>query len=616
MANVGELVIQLSANVARLQKDMAKSTRLVEGAGKKMQSTISSVKTAFAALGVGVSAAAFGSFVKNTADAADQLGKLSQKVGVSVEQLSALQYAGKLSDVSMDQLGTGLRMLSKNLYDTQAGTGEAKDAFAAMGISVQDASGRLKSSDAVLREVADRFAAMEDGAGKTALVMRIFGESGAHLIPLLNQGSRGLDEMTGEAERLGVVISTKTSKAAEKFNDDLTRLNSQLEGMRLSVGGPLIESLGNLTEELIEGQKAAGGFWAAIQNLGTINPFKDTGANLAAINAELAQLKGNSLSAVLASDGTMDPTARIRRLETQRSYLLAQQRSQALAGTAGQILDPRDAMARQSTKVAAPAMANRTQAAAAAAAAKDAERAARAARDKERAEAITHGDEMVDLYESHLMDQYRDAVRHGDEMVDLFERNRQDEIDIAIRTGDDMVARWNQNQDELANTGRRAAEEMKAAFEGFGRDTSRTFAETLTSGENMFDGLRDAGRMFFTELIERILYTQAIAPALDWASAAFDGFITGGGKAFGGAVNPGMAYPVGENGMEMFVPNVPGDIVPMGAGGGVTLVQTNYIDSRSDLQSVMGAVKMAGDRAKSDIMRSMQRNGAFAKATA
>ena len=62
---------------------------------------------------------------------------------------------------------------------------------------------------------------MEDGAGKTALAIKLFGKSGADLIPLLNQGRAGIKELTDEAAKLGIVISTETAAKAEQFNDTL-----------------------------------------------------------------------------------------------------------------------------------------------------------------------------------------------------------------------------------------------------------------------------------------------------------------------------------------------------------------------------------------------------------
>jgi hypothetical protein len=137
-----------------------------------------------------------------------------------------------------------LQQLSKNM---EAGS----EGLAALGISATDASGNLRSTNDVMMEVAQAFAGMEDGAGKTAIAMNIFGRAGANLIPLLNSGRTGLAQMAGEAENLGVVISGDAAKAAEQFNDNLTRLQTAAEGLAQQIIAPLLPSLIDLTNRLL-----------------------------------------------------------------------------------------------------------------------------------------------------------------------------------------------------------------------------------------------------------------------------------------------------------------------------------------------------------------------------
>ena len=165
-------------------------------------------------------------------DRADEMSKAAQKFGVPVDQLSALKYAADLAGVSFDSLGTGLRKLAQNMSDTAGGaTSQASRAFEALGISTTDASGNLKTTSQVswrsIRQVSRR---LEDGAGKTALAMALFGRSGSDLIPLLNQGGAELAKMTDEAEKLGFVFDQNTASAAERTNDAFKKLGLIFEG--------------------------------------------------------------------------------------------------------------------------------------------------------------------------------------------------------------------------------------------------------------------------------------------------------------------------------------------------------------------------------------------------
>jgi hypothetical protein len=259
---IGALAVRIGGDASGLISELAKSKTAL---GKFGAAAVSTAKNAAQITGaVAAAGAAIFAFTKNAADTLDQLGKMSQRVGVSVESLSALKHAAKLSDVSIEDLGTGLKKLARNMSDTQAGTGDARQAFAALGLSVIDSSGKLKGTDAMLAQVAEKFAGMEDGAGKTALAMRIFGKAGADLIPLLNQGKAGLAEASAEAERLGLVFSTQAAKDAEVFNDNLTRLSGAVEGVSIWLAGPLVKALGEASSAMLAAHRESEGFFGAL----------------------------------------------------------------------------------------------------------------------------------------------------------------------------------------------------------------------------------------------------------------------------------------------------------------------------------------------------------------
>ena len=206
---------------------------------------------------VGLSAAAAGAAtalgiaVKRSLDHADALGKAAQKAGVSVQALSRLEYAARLSDVSMEGLTGSLTKLGKAMVDaTTDKTGAASIAFKALGIDVRDASGNIRDSNAVFLDIADRFGRMEDGATKSTLAMQLFGKAGAELIPLLNSGRDGLKQMADEADRVGFTLKTSTTDAAQAVNDSFTRLGLAFEGVSNRVTEAALPSLKNLTDTL------------------------------------------------------------------------------------------------------------------------------------------------------------------------------------------------------------------------------------------------------------------------------------------------------------------------------------------------------------------------------
>jgi hypothetical protein len=250
---IGALRVVLGADTAALDKGLKDAQASLSRFAGSMKNVGLVMAGAFAGVAGGVAAA-----VKSSLNEADKLGKMAQSVGVPVEELSKLKYAADLSDISLESLGTSMVRLNKSMSEVAGGAkGPASEAFRALGISVRNTDGTMKTSSQIMSEVADKFAGYSDGANKTALAVALFGRAGAAMIPMLNGGSAALEEAKREAEQLGIVIDSKTSKAAEDFNDNLTRLGKVATGVTTQFAAHLAPSLSQISTEMVKVAKDA-----------------------------------------------------------------------------------------------------------------------------------------------------------------------------------------------------------------------------------------------------------------------------------------------------------------------------------------------------------------------
>jgi hypothetical protein len=216
--------VEYSADTSKYESAMAQ----MEAVSSR---TLDFIKDNWLGLGtaIGLAHKMMGDF-SEALDTADQLNKLSQSTGIATEELSAYKYASELAGVSLEDTARSVKILSEHMVEAAGGSQDAQKVFELLGITVKDQTGHLQSADAVLKEVADRFSRMPDGVTKAALAVELFGKRGTAMIPLLNQGAEGLDKMRGEAERLGLIVSGDTAKAAEALNDNLNRLGKTIKG--------------------------------------------------------------------------------------------------------------------------------------------------------------------------------------------------------------------------------------------------------------------------------------------------------------------------------------------------------------------------------------------------
>jgi lambda family phage tail tape measure protein len=226
-----------------------------------------SVNGVFAALGVAASAAGFTALVKSSIDAADALNKLSQRVGITVESLSTLVPAAKISGLSAEEFEVGLKKLATTMFEAATGSADAARRFEALGVAIRDQDGALRATDQVLLDLADRFKAMPDGATKSALAVDLFGRSGTRLIPLLNQGRDGIKALTDEMAALGVQISSETAAQAEAFNDTLEKLKRATTSIGNQIIASLLPAMNEMANSMVESAKQGGTLRAVLDGI-------------------------------------------------------------------------------------------------------------------------------------------------------------------------------------------------------------------------------------------------------------------------------------------------------------------------------------------------------------
>lgn len=254
--SLGKVSVVVEAAMAGFESDMGRAARIaekdmrkVEREAKRMEAQVKRYATAAGVAIAGAMTAAAVAIGK-TIDQFDAMGKAASRMGITVEALSRLEYAARLSDVSTETLSTSLRRLGQVQIEVARGSKEQASLFRQLGVAAVNSAGGLRDADVVLRELADRFATMPDSAEKTALAVKLFGRSGAELIPLLNLGAKGLEEYARRSDEVGYTLDSKTTDAAQRFNDKMSEVRMAVEGMWRQAMPPLIDKLDDMADTL------------------------------------------------------------------------------------------------------------------------------------------------------------------------------------------------------------------------------------------------------------------------------------------------------------------------------------------------------------------------------
>jgi hypothetical protein len=185
--------------------------------------------------------AGYVSSIRQTADAS---GKLAARLGMSVESLQGLQLAAQMAGVS--DLTPVLQKMSITLGQAASGAKPAMEALAGIGLSIDDLAGM--SPDEQFQAIAAAINAIPDPAARAAAAVRIFGEQGVALLPLMAQN---LEEVQARMEQLGAVLSADQTEAIEGMNDALTMVQATFQGIKGQVVGNLAPVVTALAEEFL-----------------------------------------------------------------------------------------------------------------------------------------------------------------------------------------------------------------------------------------------------------------------------------------------------------------------------------------------------------------------------
>lgn len=148
MADLGSLVVKLSAETSEFRADLGRTARLLDRHANDMKTSLQRVssiaQTTFAVAIGATSVAALRDFVSHTLEAAAALQGLSEQTGASTTALSGFTPVATISGTAIEAIGANLAKLSKGLAGVDDETAGATKALQFLGIRAKDASGNLR----------------------------------------------------------------------------------------------------------------------------------------------------------------------------------------------------------------------------------------------------------------------------------------------------------------------------------------------------------------------------------------------------------------------------------------------------------------------------------------
>lgn len=315
MSNLGDVVNGLTSKLGIQLPGSIKSSMNAMGS---LDAQSLALAGGFAAVAAAIVKAekAMISMTKESATFADNIITLSMQTGQSTQQLQEFAYASELIDVSVDTLQGSLTKLTNNMQDTMNGTGNAKASFEALGVSVTNADGSMRSANDVFYETIDALGQVKNETERDAMSMDIFGRSAQDLNPLIIQGSQTLKAYADEAHNVGYVLDDEALSALGAVDDAYQRLQNTQEGVKNQLSAefaPYLEEFyGDVTTMVKDGGKA-------LKDSGIVDSF---GMLLDTVGDILNPMSDLSNNRVPALTKALQPLAKVMALMADAAELL------------------------------------------------------------------------------------------------------------------------------------------------------------------------------------------------------------------------------------------------------------------------------------------------------
>lgn len=277
MSTSSSVAFELSVDLSKFQAAMSKAAAIADQHMRQINNSIGSFKTALGSFNVADKiGAAFDTVkgkIEDAISSAAGIQQLSERTGVAAESLSTLSAVAKLSNTDNETLATGLQKLSKSMIDAQNGSTEAAASFRAIGISIEDIQG--KSPDQVFTLMAQRLAEYQDGAEKTIIAQNLLGESGANLLPTMN------DLVT--VGDLQLTLTQEQIEAAAELHKNQLLLQESTDAIYQTVAMECVPAMNAFVKTLLDSQNANDGVRQSVKDLaadGSIRQWAEGAAML------------------------------------------------------------------------------------------------------------------------------------------------------------------------------------------------------------------------------------------------------------------------------------------------------------------------------------------------
>ena len=269
---IQDLIVRMSADLSRMQRDMERADRVVrdktgrmekavlavEKRFKSLDRTASRMSRTFAAIGAAVAVRQMNALTGAALKNANALQDQADKLGLTTTALQEYRFAGEQVGIAQTQTDMALQRFLRRVGEAKQGMGTLLPVFKQYGIQLHDSNGNLKTGEQLLRDFADAMAQVSDSNERLRMGMAAFDSEGIAFNNVIDGGSQALDTAAAKAQRYGAVMDEHLVRKAAEANSRLEAMRSSLRAtFDAALLDPLLNRFGDFDQAMLASRDLA-----------------------------------------------------------------------------------------------------------------------------------------------------------------------------------------------------------------------------------------------------------------------------------------------------------------------------------------------------------------------
>lgn len=259
-----------------------KSKKGFNSVNKNINSTQQSMKKLAGAFASVFAVQKLVAFSNQSLEMADAIGKTADSIGVGVEFLQRYQFVAQQAGLSTEEFNKSMQVFAKMTGEAATGTGEAKMALEALGVSLKKADGQFKTTEELFLDFFKATDNIAEANKKAAFFADVFGRAGVKNTVMAKEGTKAMQDLAAAATG---VFDEETIRNAERFNDEMNRLNRKIltpmrakmieilgaymdvaEGLGLIEPDPVVQTIEEINQAFLNSQTLINAYMHTLQN--------------------------------------------------------------------------------------------------------------------------------------------------------------------------------------------------------------------------------------------------------------------------------------------------------------------------------------------------------------